>query len=94
MQNPAKSSRVGVVAALALVVGAGAGYFFRTPPAPVELPVSVPVAANRVEQIPAAVPIPPRAADEPVIALRLDRNIESLSRIRPSATSTDGAKKP
>ena len=76
-----KSSRVGLVAVLALMVGAGAGYWVKTQTATIDAPVVTRVTASRAPINAGVAPIPAPAVDEPVIELRLDRGLESLTRL-------------
>jgi hypothetical protein len=75
---PAGKSRMAAIAAVALLVGAGGGYMARQPSAP-------------VSATPAA-PILVRAADEPLVDLRLDQNLESLTRVRPQGSTVSKKK--
>ena len=84
----APTSRVGMVAVVALMLGAGAGYLARTPSPTATSASSTTTSVMPVAISPAAALIPAPAADEPMIELHLDRNFESVSRIRPVNETT------
>ena len=83
----ASASRVGLVAALALALGAGGGYLLRAPFESVETTVSAPNTTRQFEVVPAVSITLPPVANEQEIHLRLDRGLESVSRVRTQASA-------
>ena len=71
----------------ALVIGVGAGYLARSPAVPDIAPKPAFIAPKPAAVNPAVAAISARIEGEPVIELRLDRGLESLSRIRPPTES-------
>jgi hypothetical protein len=72
------------------LAGAAGGFLFRAefPPEDTRVVVSVP-AAETAKKLSAPAPIAPRGADEALIELRMERSLESLSRLRPPAKAVD-----
>ena len=84
-QTPKNNLRVGLSAAVALIVGIAAGYWVKTPPVPVNPMAVAPVVANKAANTPSAVPMPGHTEGELQIKLRLDTELKSLSRSVPAA---------
>lgn len=76
--------RVGVSAALALSVGIGIGYRTRTPAVPENTVVASMVIAEKSKNNLVSKHIPPRADGEPLLELRLDIDLKSVSRTIPA----------
>ena len=83
-QTPKNNLRVGLSAAVALIVGIAAGYWGRTPPVPIIPMAGAPVVANKAANTLGAVPMPGHTEGELQIELRLDTELKSLSRSVPA----------
>ena len=93
-QTTSQAAPAWLVMVVALIIGAGAGYLARAPSDAIDAQVSPPTAARSVATRQDAAIIPARSEDEPVIALRLDRSVESLSRLPAGSDKTSTDKKP
>ena len=90
-KTPKTIWRVGVSAAVALIVGIGIGigYQVQTPAIPENTALASTAIAEKSKHSLVSVPIPPRAAGESLIELRLDTELKSLSRSLPATNEVN-----